>query len=379
MRHLQSELRRAGAAICVCILVGVAVSGCAPNKTATPQPSAGPSGPVAFGKSAALATNLATLDQVNGSIQGTMTVGTVKRPLSGTVSIKGDASQIMLVEGGATQDSLDEIVVDGHRYTSRDDKIWVDRGTKTVGTELKSVLAGADTAVDMGVAKVNGVSAHKILTAPDKVDVAPGLGIDIWTFDEESTTLRIWADDAGKPVGFGAEMSWKVTLGGVSQAVTADLDVMFKVAVSADIKAPASPWQWKEDKPAGMALGIPAGWKPTDVNKSLGVTSYFDPATGTTIGYINLGSVGTESVTQATKGVTAKLNDTPSATQSVVIDSEDGLWMTVHRTKQKDYELVVVVVHETIAYEILALGVPADEAAFNAQVQQILTTVEFTR
>lgn len=379
MRHLRPELRRAGAAICVCVLLGVAVGGCAPNKAATPQPSASPSGPVPFAESAALATNLGALDQVDGSIQGTMTVGTVKRPLSGTVSIKGNASQIMMVEGGATQEILDEIVVDGHRYTSRDDKVWVDRGTKAAGTDLKSVLAGADTAVDSGVAKVDGISAHKIVTAPDKVDVAPGLGIDIWTFDEESTTLRIWADDAGKPVGFGAAMSWKVTLGGVSQAVTADLDVMFKAATSADIKAPPAPWQWIEDKPAGIALGIPSGWKSTDVNKSLGLTTYLDPASGTIIAYINLGAAGAVSETQAIEAIAAKLNDAPSAPQPAVVGSEDALWMTVHRTKQKDYEVVALVLHETLAYQILVVGDPANQKAVDAQALQVFSAVEFTR
>ena len=41
------------------------------------------------------------------------------------------------------------------------------------------------------------------MTAPDKVDVAPALGLDTYTFDQETTTLRIWADDAGKVLGFG--------------------------------------------------------------------------------------------------------------------------------------------------------------------------------
>lgn len=378
MSQLPSTLGRAGAALCVAILVGGLLAGCAPKKAATPPPPS-PSGPVPFAKSAALATNLSALDGVGGSVQGTITVGKDDRPLSGTVSISGKSSQIMLVEGGTTPDILDEIVVDGERFTSRDDKTWIARGAKTAGTDLKSLLAGADTVLDSGVRKVGDVSAHEVLTSPDKIDVAPALGIDTWTFDEETTTLHIWADDSGKPLGFGASMSWKATIGGVSQPVTADVDVMFATTPPAEIKAPANPWQWIEDKPTGIALGIPAGWKPTDVNKSLGLTTYYDSASGTTVAYISLGAAGTASLTEATEAIAAKLDDTPSARQSAVIGSEDALWMTVHRTKQKDYEVVAIVLHETLAYEILVLGGPADEKAVDAQAVQIFSAVEFTR
>jgi outer membrane lipoprotein-sorting protein len=373
---MPSALRRAGAAICVSLLAASVLSGCA-QKKATPAPSANPT--VAFAKSAELTANLAALDQVSGSVQGTMTVGTTNRTLSGTVSLNGKSSQIMMVEGGATQEVLDEIVVADHRYTSRDDKTWIDRGTEAAGADLKSLLATADTALDSGISKIGTVSGHKILTAPDKVDLAIALGIDIWTFDEETTTLRIWSDDTGKPIGFGGSMSWKQTIGGVSTDVTVELDVMFNTAAPADIEAPENPWQWIEDKPTGIALAIPADWKPTDVNKDLGLTTYYDSASGTNVAFMNLGDAGTATVTQVSDAIVAKINDKPSAAQSVVIGSEDARWMSVHRSAQNDYEVVAIVVHETLAYEILVVGEPADENAVDAQALQIFSDIEFTR
>ena len=364
MSRLPFVLRQAVAAGFVCLIVGSAASGCAPQKPGTPSPSPTPSGPVPYAKSAALAANLAVLDSVAGSIQGTMTIGSVERPLSGSVNINGGSTQIRLAEGGTTQDIYSEMVVDGHRYTSRDDKIWVDRGTKARGTDLKSVLGVADTAIDSGVSKVSGVSAHKILTIADKVDVAPALGIDTWTFDEESTTLRIWADDSGKPVGFGASMSWKVTLGGVAVPVTADLDVMFKSTTPAEIVAPTKFWQWKDDRASGIAFGYPATLDQTGLEYQLVYKG---------------AAVGQMSLAQFTKEFVDSLNVKPSGSKSIVIGSEDGLWMTVHLTSQHLYEFVALVVHETMAYGIFIAGDPADEAAFNNQAFQILASVEFTR
>jgi hypothetical protein len=293
-----------------------------------------------------------------------MKIGSVERPLSGSININGGSTQIRLAEGGTTQDVYSEMVVDGHRFTSRDDKIWVDRGAKAKGTDLKSVLAGADTAIDSGVSKISGVSAHKILTIPDKVDVAPALGIDTWTFDEESTTLRIWADDTGKPVGFGTSMSWKVTLGGVAVAVTADLDVMFKSTTPAKIVAPTKYWQWKDDRASGIAFGYPATLDQTGID----------------FGLVYKGAVvGQMSLSQFTKEFVDSLTDKPSGSKSIVIGSEDGLWMTVRLTSQHVYEVVALVVHETVAYGIFIAGNPADETAFNNQALAILATVEFTR
>lgn len=364
MSRLPFVLRQAVAAGFVCLIVGSAASGCAPQKPGTPSPSPTPSGPVPYAKSAALASNLAVLDSVAGSIQGTMTIGSVERPLSGSVNINGGSTQIRLAEGGTTQDVYSELVVDGHRYTSRDDKIWVDRGTKAKGTDLKSVLAVADTGIDSGVSKVSGVSAHKILTIPDKVDVAPALGIDTWTFDEESTTLRVWADDTGKPVGFGASMSWKVTLGGVAVPVTADLDVMFKSTTPAEILAPTTFWQWKQDNDAGIAFGYPATLAQTGLDYGLSYKGAI---------------VGKMSLSQFTKEFVDSVTPKPSGSKSVVIGSEEGLWMTIHFTSQHVYEFVALVIHETVAYGIVITGNPADEAAFNNQAFQILATVEFTR
>jgi hypothetical protein len=55
------------------------------------------------------------------------------------------------------------------------------------------------------------------------------------------------------------------------------------------------------------------------------------------------------------------------------------MWMTVHRTKQKDYEVVAIVLHETLAYQILVVGDPANQKAIDAQALQVFSAVEFTR
>ena len=374
---MQSELRRAGATICVCILIGGVVTGCAGNKTGNTVPTRAPA-TTAYKNASALATNLASLGSVSGPIHGTITVGSNEHTLSGTVSLTRGASQVSLLESGQDQVIADEIVLGSHRYTSPDDKIWIDRGSKADSTGLAAALAGADTTQDAGVGTVDGVKAHKILTTPDKMDIAPALGIDTWTYDNESTTLRVWANDAGKPVGFGASMSWRVTLGGVQQEVATELDVMFTYTSPVQIEAPTSPWKWVEDKPAGIAFALPTAWKRSPVNDALGVTTYLDPASADAVAY-NDGLVGNLSLADATKKIGDQRKDTPSGTQIIEVGAEDASWMTYHRTKQKDYQVVAIAVHETIVYQIFLLGDPAKESALDSLARQVFATVEFTR
>lgn len=383
MKHTPTWLHRAGAIVCACILVSGVLAGCSPKKSGpTVLPSVAPTYPAPYAHSTKLAANLAALKQASGPIVGTMTVDSTPRPLTGLVSIKNGATRVRMLEGDPTTYISDEIVVGGQRYTSPDDNLWIDRGRKAVGSSLVKALASADTSTDSGIGTVTGISAHKLVTPADVVDVAPALGIDTGTFDEETTTLRIWADDAGTPIGFGASMGWKVTLGGQTETVAIDFDVMFAAESSADspvdIVAPAKAWQWVEDKPAGIALGLPATWKKTDINASIGATSYLDPAKGYTVGYAQ-GSAGESSLSDETKKLVDSMTDTPGGTRSIVVGSEDASLLSVHRTKQKDYAVVALVVHETLEYEILVLGHVGDETATDALAQQILATVEFTR
>jgi hypothetical protein len=346
------------------MLVAGVLGGCAPKKSSnSAQPSAAASYPAPYGQSAKLAANLAALDQVSGPIVGTMKVGSDSRPLTGLVSIKSGATRIRMLEGDPTTYISDEIVVGGHRYTSPDDSIWIDRGATSAGGSLVKALAAANTTVDSGIGTVTGISAHKIVTPADQVDVAPALGIDTWTFDEETTTLRIWADDAGKPIGFGASMSWKVTLGGQSEDVALDFDVVFAAEQPDEILDPAKAWPWKEDKAAGIALADPGDLAKVKVTVSWKATD-----------------AGKLTLSEATKEfVDGMGSDTPSGTQSIVMGSEDAYWMSVNRTELGDYVVVGLVVHETVFYDILVSGNKADHAAIDAQAIQIFSTVEFTR
>lgn len=359
---MPSVLRRTGAALCLSVLVCVAVSGCAPKKSADSSPSAAASSTAnpRYGAAAALAANLAGLSQVSGDVQGTMTVGSDNRPLSGKVMINGSSTHIVLVESGAVPETFAEIVVDGHRYTSPDDKLWIDRGSKAAGTGLVTLLATADTSRDAGVSKVGDISAHKILTAADKLDVATALGLDIWTFDRETTTLRIWADDKGKPLGFGAYMSWRVMLGGAYKEVTVELDVVFTSTDPVKIVAPTAPWKWSEHKEGGFAYGYP----------TTGVSANVE---------WNWANAGDKTLSQVAKEFVDALTGTPSGSQSILIGSEDALWMTLERTKQKDHAVIAIVVHETESHIILIYGALTDVPKLNVLAQQIFSTIEFTR
>jgi hypothetical protein len=362
-----SRLRRAGAAVCVCVILGGALAGCSlkksPNATPSPAATANPN----YAKSTELAANLKSLGPVIGDIQGTMSFGGEKLKLAGSVALNATASRIRLVESGTASTTYSETVVDGNRYTSHDDNLWVFRGTKAKGQDLATLLATADTSVDAGVDTVNSVTGHRIVTAPDKVDVAPALGLDTYTFDQETTTLRVWADDAGAVLGFGASMSWKVLLGGNLQDVTAELDVMFAVKTTpVEIAAPKDPWKWDEHRSLGMSYAFP-GPELSPVNAAINVST---------------NDAGKKTLAQSLKEVVDALSKTGkvSGTSSMTVDGEDARWFTYEATSDPTiHQSILLAIHETVLFKLMISGLRTDQVKLDLMAGSIVSTVEFMR
>jgi hypothetical protein len=371
LSHTPSLLRRAGAALAVCIVLGGVLSGCALRKTG-PSPSPSASFNPHFAKSTELAANLKALGPVSGDLQGTMSIGNDKLALSGSVTLNDTASRIRFVESAKTSLIFVETVVGGSRYTSHDDKIWANRGAKRKGEDLATLLANADTSVDAGVGAINKISAHKIMTAPDKMDVAVALGLDTWTFDQETTTLRVWASDAGKVLGFGASMSWKMFQGSDLLDVTADFDVMFLSTTPVSITAPAKPWTWVENGPMGIAFAYPAENSTADNAVRYSV----DTAGSTTLA---------DAISQGQNAVAGFAG----GTNSTVVDSEDAMWFItsssfnskwIHVTVTAANHLaVLMVIHEKLLYTIVVIGNPKGQLSLDVMAVQMFSTIEFTR
>ena len=372
MTHLPSELRRAVAVLCFCALAGGTVSGCGLLK---PAPTLLPP-TTKYAASAKLASNLDSLGDLSGPIQGTIKIGDETRKLSGSVAIKGKDSQISLVDD-TDQTLADEIVVGGRRYTSPDDKLWIHRGVKPAGTSLAAALAAADTTHDAGPKTVESVTAHQILTPADVVDVAPALGIDTWTFDNESTTLRVWADAAGKPLGFGATMSWQVTLGGQQKSVTVDLDVMFTYTTTVEIKAPDASWAWFQDRAGGISGGLPAGWKPDTVSTT-GATTLSDKATKSVMVYERFDARG-KTLDEVSQDAIGGFDSVPSGPERVSLSGEPASRYRYEDAKTSTYQVVTVVVHETVGWVFSVGGPRSNKSAVDDLATQVMSTVEFTR
>ena len=373
MMYGLSGARRAGAAICLCAIAGSAVVGCR-GSGAVPSPTPAPTHYANYQR---LATSLTYPGQLSGPLKGTLKIGSDTFPLSGTVSLDGENSQIDLSEDGSSQVTAHEIVIAGHRYTSPDGTLWIDRGAETKGASLAEVLAAANTAVDYGTSTVDGVRAHKILTGPDVVDVAPALGIDTGTFDNESSTLGVWAVGSGKLLGFVASMSWQVTLGGAQETVSADLDVMFTYTSPVQIAAPDKPWQWIEDKPVGIAFAIPPGWAK-DSSSTKTSTYYSLRAEREIMGYIQM-DVTPLSLDQFTGAAASGLQIGTGNSHTTSLAFEPAERVSAGDAKTGVYAVMVTSIHETLGYMIMVGGPSTVTQALDNLTDQILSTVEYTR
>jgi hypothetical protein len=290
------------------------------------------------------------------------------------VALNGTSSQIELAVNGTITQNYDEIVVGGRRYTSRDASIWADRGAKAAGTDLASMLAQASTSQDAGINTVEGIVGHEIMSPQDKVDVAPAMGLDIWTFDRETTTLHIWADPNGKPIGFGASMDWRVMIGGTYEDVASNFDVMFDSTTPVTIAAPPKPWKGEDDRLRGIDFAYQGDNADANSTVRWGVS---DP------GKMTL----SDAIGQAQDSVAGFA----SGTNSTLIDSEDAFWFTtanqIHISQLNmtitanttDHLAVLMVIHEKLLYTIVVIGAASDQIKLDLFAMDVFASVEFTR
>jgi hypothetical protein len=231
-----------------------------------------------YSQAVALRKNLAALTVASGKIQGTLTAGPDTMPLSGTFAMAGGASQIKIVEGKADQSPqyVEEIVKGGIRYTSRDDIVWVNRGKKPAAATFPAVLRGATTDQDAGIATIQDRQLHRIVSPANSADMALALGLDLNKVSGPDSRLRIWADDTGHPVGFGATIQWGRIIDGQPKAYVMEFDVIFAAGAAAPIAAPRSPWRFISDDANAVAFALPAGWAAQKTPLTGAVASYTD-------------------------------------------------------------------------------------------------------
>jgi hypothetical protein len=364
----------------------VAVPSGSPGATATstPTPSPTPSPSAAPTLSPLVSEFQAYLARKGFQFQATGTgtqsaVGTnlsMDVTLSGSMSYRaGDESDSTNMTSQGKTIADDTVYAGSYAYERSNGGPWIRKPRKASDDNAESgvFFSPSRLFVDAGVETKDGAALHRLEVAdPD----ALGAELDaIGIVSNAHVTLTFWTKDDGTPVVFRVEGTWDEPVDGVQAHVTTAQEFVLTKLSGVTITPPKNPWQWIADDTDGIAFGAPSNWSKSDVNKSISGTTYLGP-TGEIV-CVN-GDAGSETLAQAVDGAIAGFADPAEDRTATTVGGEPATHFGVHRSKQKDYASVAVVLHGERGYEFLVFGAKGQDAATDAMAAQILATLEFT-
>ena len=344
-----------------------------------PQGAAEPS-TNAYAQAADLQARLAGLTTAQGTVSGTYKVGDTTRKLSGSVRIGEGNTEIHILAAQSPKTVWSEIVVGGNRYVSRDDTVWVDRGSKQTST-LLDVLAAASTDRDAGARGVGGRVMRSIVSPANTLDVASAFGIDMVDVSGPGTQFRIWVDSSGDLAGFGGTLQWGKVIDGSPIAFELKIDVLFEDMGDLPIAAPKDPWKWVVDDVAGVAFGLPARFvtrQTEQIAPETMATLYVDSKKTSLVEYASLGAMPQgETAKSLMNQVASDLGFTLESRYEARVDGQSGESALGHGGQV--FMIVTLAVNGSSAYLFAVGGLDAQRKDLELLTDEVLATVQLLR
>jgi hypothetical protein len=343
-----------------------------PSATASASIAPAPTGQLNFARAAELHANLAALTQASGAITGTLRVASTSSKITGSIGFNASGSSIAFNQDGKAMTS--EIVAGGTRYLRFAAGPWVNHGPKQKDATLAATLGGADSSSDIGIQAFAGKQLHRIESPIASLNVAEGLGLDTSQWVNPTGTFRVWADDAGVAVGFGASLLWSQANAGHLVDCRLEIDVKFDTKPKVSVAAPKDSWAWITDNSEGISYAVPAKWvkdaKPaspyafTYTASDGKLAEYSLPAQSQTLDFF---------VGVYTDALTAKSLKAGNAVSADLA----GESATVVPTSTSRYTVAVLAIHANRIYTFVFVG-NANAAASAKLYGGILDTIRWT-
>lgn len=382
------DLCRAAAAGALVLALAACGGGATPTPAPTPvpTPAATPTPaptPVADVAKEFLARLLAARTGVM-AISGSVAIGTVEVPISGTITINGQDSQssITLEAPGASQ-VQESIRVGTQQWNRSAGGPWVLNPTPNDRTKSLSAFLQTLTAVeDRGAATKGGRQLRRLVPPASATMSAEALGLSSPGVQDAKVGMEFWAEDDGTPAAWSFDIAWNQAGGAttVPARLVMDLDLT-GLGKPATVAAPEEVWERFVSERFGYSMAHPVGWT---VDEAEGEDSYlFDGTPFVTVSPSSLAGYTLERYVRELLALSEeKAGAKPETNEATVLGGQPARFITYHFKNQQGVEVYVaeaVAMQGDVGWDVYLAEAAGSEADDTPIFAAMLSTFTFTR
>ena len=283
-------------AICF-LLIALVAAACSPNEPApspgtlsspsapaepvgtTPSPTAPSAKPSSqLDVVAAFRAEMASMQALDTSIDGTVTVGATTVPVKGSLLSRGaDSHQTFTISANGKTQTTETIALGGTTYTRRGE-VWFATPTKSdpsasdMGAAFERSMAGL---TDLGPTSINGRTLHRMAPPPgttipmSSFSAAPGSSDGVMT-------VEFYAEADGTPAIIAVDATWTQKVAKTDTPASMHLDMVLADGGTPPTIEPPSPiWVTKPSKRLAYTLAYPSDWDADLASKPSGTDYYY--------------------------------------------------------------------------------------------------------
>ena len=378
---------------CVALLA-VVVAACGAPSTPSLPASVAPSVALATATPAAAATPSASsptvqsvLDKLadpghsfTATITGTVKIGTVSAPVTGTLDVASSATHSSMTIAIPNQTRTSEAIVVGGKSYKRagPNAPWFEVPASTASADLGQTLATIGNISDQGASTHNGHAVRHFSTKPGTLPAA-ALGFVNPAISGFSGSIDLYTNNSGTLVALGMGATWTQDPG-VGAPLPGSMSIDFALSDAEPvIVAPTDLWLQFTSGRWHYSIGYPAGVTTIEGKKATDpdvfgassdeiylVVREMQPEGVTLAGYVKA------YVAATTKQTKAK----PDSQGDITIDGRPGKFLAYHLKLQgkERYNVVLLTLDGRSGYTISLVGLPGQETNVNSFADQLLST-----
>ena len=252
-------------------------SSAAPTASPTARPTAQPS--PALDVVAAFREEMASAQQLDGTIAGTVTAGALTASVEGTLQSHGpDSHQTFTITAGGRTQTTETITIGSTTYTRRGE-VWfatpkqADASTDDMNAAIVRSLAAL---TDLGPTTRDGRTLHRLAPPPGTTIPMSAFGPASQGSSNAVMTIEFYAEPDGTPAIIVLDGSWTQKAGATDQPASMHLDLsLADGATPLTIEPPSPVWVTKPSKRLAYTMSYPDDWDVELAKKTSGADYYW--------------------------------------------------------------------------------------------------------
>jgi hypothetical protein len=318
------------------------------------------------------------------AISGSIAVGTIEVPISGTVTLSGPDSQSTITleapDASQTQESIRVGTQEWNRSTGGP---WVLNPTPNDRTKsLSAILEAVTSLEDRGAAAKGGRQLRRLVPPASLTIPVAALGFDNPGVQDAKVGMEFWAEDDGAPAAWSFDVSWSQSNGTTTAPARLLMDFdLAGLGKPATVVAPEDAWERFVSDRFGYSMAHPAGWTVTEAE---GQDEYL--VDGTPYVTVRPSALAGYTLERLVKELLAvyeeQVGAQPETNQDVILGGQPGTFLTFHFKDDLGGEVYVaeaVAMLDDEGWEVLLTEQAGSEADDTPVFTAMLSTFVYTK